>query len=237
MDTFFNFMNRRIRINYALTPKVAAYYVFRCPHCNKTKAVFMPEESNCDFILWSDEKLVRDKYPEISIVQKCQRCGAYYIAEVEKKVEESYGTLNDNSRLSIEELCKVCRDKNFLHSIGPDYKRLVLLQYVQQYNDLYRRHKQKENCAPYAQSKMFIDAILYLTQHPDTSFCLRLDLYRQAGMFRKCAATFPPRHLKLTAEMNEFIETSKYLAGTGNNAPFATYMSCSLLTQRLKFWD
>ena len=99
----------------------------------------------------------------------------------------------------------------------------LFMQYVQQYNDVYRRYDKTDRRATYEQSKMFTNAILFLTAYCRIPEVQIADLYRQAGMFKKCIDYASDPTTKVNEEEREILDKTIYLAIKGDTSPFVTY--------------
>lgn len=201
------------------------YYIFVCEHCKNEKRVRKMSYTSTKSIYWSDGKIEACNDWPISYMQRCPHCGKYYYVSIEE-AQTGFGIdIEDDGRLEIGEYAALCSDKKMMESLPIENMASLLMQYVQQYNDTYRRGAQaeeNEEKATYEQSKMFTDAILFLTERCRIPEILIADLYRQAGMFRKCMEYAADIVNRIKGEDLETLDRTRMLAIQGNTEPFIT---------------
>ena len=88
------------------------------------------------------------------------------------------------------------------------------------YNDCFRRNPIDGIKATYNQSKLFSDAVLFLTERCRIPHIVIADLYRQAGMFRKCMEYAADNVCRCKDEEKEILDKTRYLAIKGETEPF-----------------
>ena len=155
-----------------------------CPFCggHKDKLELLCYYSN-EGIMWSDYRHVLPQMATPSLVQKCQRCGKYYISKA------SHVLIKDTA------------DFEFIDPVSWDYFRQSYEEYTQQekdnrvdfnhrlrmlgaFNDEFRRAQNPP--VPTEQDiKMFQDNVLHLIEYiPDPLG--KAEMYREVGMFEEC---------------------------------------------------
>lgn len=199
-------------------PESNECFILVCQHCKGEKRVRKELYISTASTRWSDNRVEACDNSNISYVQRCPHCGWYYFADTAEARTGLGGDIHDGS-MDVAELAAICSDSAFMESIEPGMKATLLMQYVHTYNDIYRRNFKCEHPAPYSQSRLFTEAVLFLTARCRIPQAVIADLYRQAGMFRKCleyAATIS----SVTPHEKEIIDQTRYLAIHGETAPF-----------------
>ena len=224
MDFYVNVLHEKLKKffphhNYGNNSE---YYIFTCEHCKKEKHVRKMPYSSTECIYWSDGKIESCNDWPISYMQRCPHCGKYYYVMVRESPTGFGEDPEDDGRLEIGEYAAICSNKELMESLHPGKMASLFMQYVQQYNDAYRRDSIDDAKASYEESKMFIDAILFLTARCKISEIMIADLYRQAGMFRKCMeyAADIANHTK--GDDLEILDKTRQMAIQGETAPFIT---------------
>lgn len=198
------------------------YYIFVCGHCKNEKRVRKMPYTGTMCTYWSDGRIEACNDWQISYMQRCPHCGNYYFVDI-NEAERGFGSEPlDDGRVDIEEYAAVCSDREFMESLPPEVMSYLFMQYVQQYNDTYRRASQaeEEKKATYEQSRMFTEAVLFLTEFCRIPEILIADLYRQAGMFRKCLEYAADNYNRIKEEDLETLDRTRLLAIQGKTAPF-----------------
>ena len=174
---------------------------------------------------WSDGKIECCNDWQISYMQRCPHCGKYFYI-VKEDAWTGYGSdPEDDGCLEIGEYASICSNKELMSSLPPEDMASLFMQYVQQYNDVYRRGALEEKRASYQESRMFTEAILFLAARCRIPGILIADLYRQAGMFRKCleyAADIANKTNCGSPEDFETLDRTRFLAIKGDTVPFVT---------------
>lgn len=187
--------------------------IVRCPYCWKKKRLLAIESGNAiDAEFWSDGKMIAPMLPQVSPVQKCLRCGKYYLeyrcfsrsglGQSWEKGEMIYHEWKEAYSQFLNEK-GVAKGKNrlvqainnlFAIEINPEDMAEIRLWLIQSYNDCYYRHDSQyieheiEELDPEEES--FIAGIIneFIELHdwsegPDS--LLKAELYREAGDMQK----------------------------------------------------
>ena len=140
-------------VSYALIIGQARIVV--CPHCNYEKEIMSIISGNTfGSEHWSDNKLISPMMPEISDIQKCKKCGKYFIISRQKgkyfiisRQKGKYGDSQSNEQglLSFNEMKEAflqIKAEGFLDVKEEGAVRMLLHQ---SYNDCFYRNKKKSN--------------------------------------------------------------------------------------------
>lgn len=220
MEFYINSQHLKKRTSYNFGNN-SEYFILVCQHCSKEKKVKKEPYVTTEKTYWSDDRVKSCDNREISYIQRCPHCGQYFFANPEEATV-GFGSDFVDGRMDVAELAAICSDKNLIESIEPGMKATLFMQYVHTYNDTYRRYNDDEEKAPYKQSKMFTDAVLFLTERCRIPKTVIADLYRQAGMFRKCLEYSADIANGMHGEELEILDKTRYLAIKGETAPFIT---------------
>ena len=187
--------------------------IVRCPYCWKKKRLLAIESGNAiDAEFWSDGKMIAPMLPKVSPVQKCQRCGKYYLeyrcfsrSGLGKSWEKGEMTYYEWKEAYSQFLSEkgVAKGKNRLVQAYNDFSSikcnpedLVNIRYwlIQSYNDCYYRHDSQyighETKELDPEEESFIAGIinefieLYDWSERSDSL-LKAELYREAGDMQK----------------------------------------------------
>ena len=191
-------------------------YMFTCPSCGGKKSVaklFM-QPGSCN--VWSDWLDEEFSYRVLSTLQRCPHCGGYYIVTHEGAPTE-VAIATDDGKIELEELEKFLCEERDLENVE---LANLYMQYVHMYNDCFRRNPIEGIKATYNQSKLFSDAVLFLTERCRIPQIVIADLYRQAGMFRKCMEYAADFVCRCNDEDKEILDKTRYLAIKGETEPF-----------------
>ena len=155
-------------------------------------------------------------------MQHCPHCSSYYYI-VKDKAPTGFGSdPEDEGCLDIGKYAALIGNRELMSAYEPGIVASLFMQYVQQYNDVYRREDRTGRKASYEQSRMFTEAILFLTAHCRIPDILIADLYRQAGMFGKCLGYSSRPTIRIEEWERETLDRIRYLAIKGETAPFIT---------------
>lgn len=166
--------------------KLGKSKIIKCPYCG-TKKELMTLLSGNTFgaRFWSDGKMMASRLPEVSIVQKCPKCGKYYLRvgqpdEYGEAVSFELGTLTYQEWK--EAYSQFAKDGE--HA---DVMECLKLFLIHAYNDYFRGGI---TSFP-AQDDNFIVGIIKeyidLKDWSKTTPLLKAELYREANEMEKCA--------------------------------------------------
>lgn len=198
------------------------YYIFTCPHCHGEKRVRKEPVTATACTYWSDGKVECCNSPQVSFMQRCPHCSSYYYI-VKDEAQTGLGCdPEDDGCLDIGEYAALIGNGELMSAYEPGIVATLFMQYVQQYNDVYRREERSDKKASYEQSRMFTEAVLFLTAHCHIPDILISDLYRQAGMFKKSLEYSSRPTIRIEEWERETLDRIRYLAIKGETAPFIT---------------
>ena len=191
-------------------------YIFTCPSCGGRKQVARKVMPPAVYNVWSDGLYEDTPVRSVSLLQHCPHCGEYYAVDLYDTPVEECTPLHDGC-IGLEEL------ESYLERIeaqGDWVAPKLYMQYIHMYNDNFRRDGIDICKATYRQARLFSQAILIVAALPSVPYNISADLYRQAGMFRKCMDVAGDYSKYLKGECLESLDRTRYLAIIGDTAPF-----------------
>lgn len=80
--------------------------ILTCPYCGEKKKIMSLMSGNTfDAVLWSDNKQIAPMLPEISLIQKCPKCGKYYFRTRQEVVySDNQDWCSDSGLLTFPEM-------------------------------------------------------------------------------------------------------------------------------------
>lgn len=195
-----------------------------CPHCGEKKELLQLLSGNSLGVkLWSDLKKEMPMLPMVSPVQKCPKCGHFYMLnEVKQEGGKTYsfekGWLTfEESLLALEEL----------KSDQKDRLELLTIIVIWAYNDIQRKEPKSDPLSPRKEKsektrntptpeqtetfKSVIKKLLEQGIYTDNELLLA-ELYREIGEFDKCIhilEKFEPQNEFHELVKNSIIEHAK----------------------------
>lgn len=168
--------------------------VVKCPYCGAKKELMTLCSGNTiGIVCWSDNKEIAPMLPRVSPVQKCPKCGKYYLQyklgeEVGKDISFELGNMsffewkeaylqfkNDDTGLDKTDWEKI--RKGLMHA----------------YNDCFSREKSEQEYNPIPEEfAFFVDVVdVFIEEHvwhSEQDMLLKAELYRETGRFKECLA-------------------------------------------------
>ena len=168
---------------------------------------------------WSDGRL-RCPHKRASVVQKSRKTGKFiwysdYIAE---GVEMKQG---DNAKsYGLNELQEAFHQFKYANKLDDERSLSLFLEIIHAYNDKYHRNPLVEKKIPVPDYMLFIECILEAQKMGKKRLpaSMRVELYREAGMFEKCF-NFGSAD-GLSKDEKEIIDEVLFRAARGDNKPF-----------------
>lgn len=172
--------------------------ILTCPHCGQKKEIMSLLSGNTfGADNWSDNKCIAPMLPEISYVQKCPRCAAYFIRSRQAEVysesdyssecgslsfaeaKEAFAQLSQEKFLNLEEEAEV---RMLLHHAYNDY----YFRDSRYFRDGYFRDGKfvRDNgprTASEADKQLFRENALWLIENFLEDDVLKAEFYREAG--------------------------------------------------------
>jgi hypothetical protein len=171
--------------------------IVTCPFCGEKKELLSLVTGNTfGSVLWSDRKQISPMLPKVSPVQKCPRCGKYYLY-YKQPTQTADHESSATGDLSYEEWKEAFAQLNADPSLDNKDKTFIYMRLIQAFNDHYYRGKApsitKESTPPqeeYAYIVQIIDLLISLKkwETPSTNL-FKAELYREASHFSECEAT------------------------------------------------
>ena len=177
--------------------------IVTCPFCGEEKELLSLLSCNgIGSVSWSDGKTVGPMMPCVSPVQKCPRCGKYFLHYKQKG--RTGDTMSDEvGKLSYSQWIEAYNQFKEDSTIDDRDRCIILMNLIYGYNDAYYRFYDEsgryifeppfEPAPPKEKVEFFVSIIQkYITladcSRPD-DMLLKAELYREAGMFAQCEET------------------------------------------------
>ncbi|MCR4665212.1 MAG: hypothetical protein K5660_07590 [Paludibacteraceae bacterium] len=177
--------------------------IVECPFCGAEKELLSLLSGNgIGSTSWSDRKTVGPMMPRVSPVQKCPRCGKYYLHY--KQEGRTGNTMSDElGELSYSQWKAAYEQFKEDTTIDDRDRCIILLNMIHAYNNAYYRLYDRSGtfiheppCEPNPPQEEFeffvhnIQRYIALAdwERPD-DILFKAELYREAGMFEQCAET------------------------------------------------
>ncbi|MBR6021063.1 MAG: hypothetical protein IK066_01440 [Kiritimatiellae bacterium] len=140
--------------------------------------------NTCGSVLWSDNKRISPMLPEISAVQKCPRCGKYYLRSRQKAVFGGHSP--DQGLLAFPEM-KEAFAQLLAEGLDGREERTVRFMLHTAYNDFYHRDRRARRIDPQDRT-LFRDNALWLIENVLEDDIIKAEFYREIGEFEKASA-------------------------------------------------
>ena len=163
--------------------------VITCPFCFEKK--YFMNCLSCNDVgarYWSDGKRNGPMLPEMSNVQKCSRCGKYYLRSRQQEQEVDDFNVSDDEPLTYQELKEAfvqLSAEGFDEEGEEEADIRFMLHYA--HNDYY--HREEKRPVSEEESKFFRDNALWLIRYAIDKDILKVEFYREIGEFemaQKC---------------------------------------------------
>ena len=152
-----------------------------CPFCGKEKEIMSLVSGNTFRVeLWSDNKQIAPMLPEISYVQKCPRCGKYYIKGRQKEKYAKDGYSFEKGLLTYPEMKEAftqLSEEGFMNEKEEINVRMMLHH---AYNDYYYRTEEKKVISE-EDKALFRDNGIWLINNLITDSVMKAEFYREIG--------------------------------------------------------
>ena len=161
--------------------KIGNPLILTCPFCGKEKIIMSIVSGNTfDSELWSDNKQIAPMLPEISYVQKCPRCGKYYIIRRQTVKFAKEGNSLDTGRLPFSKMKEAFAQLSEEGFIDKKEEGTVRMMLHHAYNDYYYRYDYKKDVQD-EDKKIFRENGLWLIKNLLTDNVMKAEFYREIG--------------------------------------------------------
>lgn len=155
--------------------------ILTCPFCGMTKEILSLISGNTfGAELWSDNKKIAPMLPEISYIQKCPKCGKYYIIERQETIYAKNGYSLEQGLLTYPEVKEAFIQLSEEGFISKQEESKVRIMLHHAYNDYYFRNKEDKEIKDNDRSS-FHDNALWLINNIITDNVLKAEFYREIG--------------------------------------------------------
>lgn len=177
--------------------------IVECPFCGAEKELLsLLSGIGIGSTSWSDGKTVSPMLPRVSPVQKCPRCGKYYLHYKQEgrmgnttsgelgelsysQWKEVYEQFKEDSTIDDRDRCGILI--NMIHAYNNTYYRLIYRSGTYIYEPPFEPNPPKE------EFEFFVNIIEKYIALADwerpNDILFKAELYREAGMFEQCAET------------------------------------------------
>ena len=161
--------------------------IVKCPFCGERKELLNLASGNTFGAKhWSDQKMIAPMLPRVSPVQKCPKCGKYYL-EYKQPYKEGDDWSSERGELSYQQWKEAYEQFKADKSIKRDDMQVIRHHIIMAFNDEYYRYG--DNMAD-AQEEAFFVCIIsdYIATNKWNSqnMLFKAELYREAGEMTKC---------------------------------------------------
>ena len=159
--------------------------IVSCPFCGTEKELLSLRSGNTfGARYWSDNKQDAPMLPQVSYVQKCHKCGKYYILARQKVKYADDGWSFELGNLNYLETVEAFNQLNTEGFNDLNEECNVRLLMLHTYNDCFFREETSNR--PTEHDKHFMcENILWLIDNWAQDEILKAELYREAGIFDK----------------------------------------------------
>lgn len=155
--------------------------ILTCPFCGTEKEIMSLASGNTfGSELWSDNKQIAPRLPEISYIQKCPCCGKYYIKGRQAVRFSDRNYCLETGVLTFHELKEAFEqlsEEGFIDAIEESRVRLMLHH---AYNDYYFRNNDRKDVLE-IDKQMFHNNALWLINNFLMSDVMKAEFYREIG--------------------------------------------------------
>ena len=161
--------------------------IVKCPFCGERKELLNLASGNTFGAKhWSDQKMIAPMLPRVSPVQKCPKCGKYYL-EYKQPYKEGDDWSSERGELSYQEWKEAYEQFKADKSIKRDDMQIIRHHVIMAFNDEFYRYG--DNMAEAREEAFFIEIINdYIASNKWNSqnMLFKAELYREAGAMTKC---------------------------------------------------
>lgn len=161
--------------------------IVKCPFCGERKELLNLASGNTFGAKhWSDQKMIAPMLPRISPVQKCPKCGKYYL-EYKQPYKEGDDWSSERGELSYQEWKEAYEQFKADKSIKRDDMQVIRHHVIMAFNDEFYRNG--SNLVTSQEEAFFIEIINdYIASNKWNSqnMLFKAELYREAGEMKKC---------------------------------------------------
>ena len=161
--------------------------IVKCPFCGERKELLNLASGNTFGAKhWSDQKMIAPMLPRISPVQKCPKCGKYYL-EYKQPYKEGDDWSSERGELSYQEWKEAYEQFKANKSIKCDDMQVIRHHVIMAFNDEFYRNG--SNLVTSQEEAFFVEIINdYIASNKWNSqnMLFKAELYREAGEMKKC---------------------------------------------------
>ena len=161
--------------------------IVKCPFCGERKELLNLASGNTFGAKhWSDQKMIAPMLPRVSPVQKCPKCGKYYL-EYKQHYKEGEDWSSERGELTYQQWKEAYEQFKADKHIKHDDMQIIRHHLIMAFNDEYYRYD--DNTAEAKEEAFFIEIINdYIASNKWNSqnMLFKAELYREAGEMKKC---------------------------------------------------
>ena len=161
--------------------------IVKCPFCGERKELLNLASGNTFGAKhWSDQKMIAPMLPRVSPVQKCPKCGKYYL-EYKQPYKEGDDWSSERGELSYQEWKEAYEQFKSDKRIKRDDMQVIRHHIIMAFNDEFYRNG--SNLVTSQEEAFFIEIINdYIASNKWNSqnMLFKAELYREAGEMTKC---------------------------------------------------
>lgn len=161
--------------------------IVKCPFCGERKELLNLASGNTFGAKhWSDQKMIAPMLPRISPVQKCPKCGKYYL-EYKQPYKEGDDWSSECGELSYQQWKEAYEQLKADKNTKRDDMQVIRHHVIMAFNDEFYRNG--SNLVTSQEEAFFIEIINdYIASNKWNSqnMLFKAELYREAGEMKKC---------------------------------------------------
>ena len=155
--------------------------IVKCPFCGEAKELMSLMSGNTfGARYWSDNKRDAPMLPQVSYVQKCPKCGMYYIKSRQDVVYAADGFCLELGKLSYPEMKEAFAQLSNEGFNDLDEECSVRLLMLHTYNDFFYRGE-SDKLPSETENEFIVKNIHWLIENWAQDNILKAELYREAG--------------------------------------------------------
>ena len=161
--------------------------IVKCPFCGERKELLNLASGNTFGAKhWSDQKMVAPMLPRVSPIQKCPKCGKYYL-EYKQPYNEGDDWSTERGELSYQQWKEAYEQLKDEKNTKHDDMQIIRHYVIMAFNDEYYRYG--DNTADAQEVAFFVGIIndyIAANKWNNQNMLFKAELYREAGEMKKC---------------------------------------------------
>lgn len=172
--------------------------IITCPYCGEEKEIMSLVSGNTfGAKLWSDNKRIAPMLPEISLVQKCPKCGKYYVTSRQEVKYAEEGWSSEKGLLSFPEMKDAYAQISSEGFENEKEEANIRMMLHHAFNDFYyRNNTDKDIIVSEEDARIFKENGKWLIENLIYDNVLKAEFYREIGDFTRASMTLEKAEAK-----------------------------------------